>query len=167
MGVWEMLNDDQWTAWDAAAKKENRRRHPRRVHRLNGHNLRREINSHQSFLGLPPILDPPERPAFGPETLGPLIASEGPDGVTLKLGVAEVLAGYVLVFGARPCSAGRCYCDKLRCLGVLPAPKGGVSDITRPYYDTSSRKQSVHSPLPACGHPLPIKWGEGRERGCH
>jgi hypothetical protein len=32
---------------------------------------------------------------------------------------------------------------------------------------TSSRKQSVRSPLPACGHPLPIKWGEGRERGCH
>jgi hypothetical protein len=31
--------------------------------------------------------------------------------------------GHILVFGARPCSPGRRYCDKLRYLGLLPAPK--------------------------------------------
>jgi len=30
---------------------------------------------------------------------------------------------------------------------------------------TNSLKQSVFSPHPACGHPLPMQWGEGRERG--
>ena len=29
----------------------------------------------------------------------------------------------------------------------------------------SSLKHSGLSPLPACGHPLPMQWGEGRERG--
>ena len=27
------------------------------------------------------------------------------------------------------------YCDKVRCLGLLPAPSGGVSSITTPYYE--------------------------------
>jgi hypothetical protein len=132
---WGQLSEDQYRAWDEAAKKENRRRHLRRGHRLNGHNLFTQINDHQRFLGLPPYLYPPERPVFGLETLGPLMTGDGVDGVTLMIGVPKVPAGYVLVFGARPYSPGRRYCDKFRYLGLLPAPKGGVSEITTLYYE--------------------------------
>jgi hypothetical protein len=130
---WGTLTEEQYRAWDEAAKKENRRRHLPRGHRLNGQNLFTEINSHQRFLGLPPYLDPPDRPAFDHVPLGPLMAGEGRDGFTLKLGVPKLPAGHILVFGARPCSPGRRYCDKLRYLGLVPAPKGGVSEITAQY----------------------------------
>jgi hypothetical protein len=128
--LWNTLTDEQYRAWDEAAKKENRRRHLPRGHRLNAQNLFTMINSHQAFLGLPPYLYPPERPAFTLDHLGPLIAGDGGDGITLKLGVPKPPVGHILVFGARPCSPGRRYCDKLRYLGLLPAPKGGVSNIT-------------------------------------
>ena len=36
---WETLTEDQYRAWDEAAKQENRRRHLRRGYRLNGQNL--------------------------------------------------------------------------------------------------------------------------------
>jgi hypothetical protein len=132
---WERLTEDQFRAWDAAANEENRRRHLRRGHRLNGHNLFTMINSHQAFLGLPPYLYPPAHPAFTLDPLGPLITGKGRDGVTLKLRVPTVPEGHVLVFGARPCSPGRRYCDKLRYLGLLPAPSGDFSDITTLYYE--------------------------------
>jgi hypothetical protein len=130
---WGHLTEDQYRAWDAAAKKENRRRHLRRGHRLNGQNLFTEINAHQRFLGLPPYLDPPERPAFTLTRLGPLVAGDDKAGFILKLGVPGAPEGHVLVFGARPCSPGRRYCDKLTYLGLLPAPSGGVSEITTLY----------------------------------
>ena len=70
---WETLTEEQYRAWDEAAKKENRHRHLRRGHRLNGQNLFTQINSHQAFLGLPTYLFPPERPAFSFDPLGPLM----------------------------------------------------------------------------------------------
>ncbi len=85
------------------------------------------------MLGLPPYLLPPERPAFSFDPLGPLMTGGGRHGFTLKLGVPNPPAGHILVFGARPCSPGRRYCDKLRYLGPLPPPSGGVSDLTAPY----------------------------------
>jgi hypothetical protein len=123
---WGTLTEQQYRAWDEAAKRENR-------HRLNGENLFTEINSHQRFLGLPPYLDPPDRPAFDYNPLGPLMAGDGSDGFTLKLGVPKTPAGYILVFAARPRGRGRRYCDKLPYLCLLPAPKGGVSEITAQY----------------------------------
>ena len=131
--MWANLTEEQYEAWDAAAKQENRRRHRRRGHRLNGQNLFTEINSHQAFLGLPPYPFPPQRPAFSLDRLGPLVAFDGRDGVKLMLHVPKAPSGHVLVFGARPCSPGRRYCDKLRYIGLLPAPSGGLSEITALY----------------------------------
>jgi len=129
------LTEEQYRAWDEAARNENRRRHRPKGHRLNAQNLFTMINSHQSFLGLPAYLSPPERPAFDYELLGPLMAVVGRHKLTLKLGVPKALAGHILVFGARPCSPGRRYCDKLTYLGVLSAPSGGVCEITALYCD--------------------------------
>jgi hypothetical protein len=134
-GLWGTLTQEQYRAWDEAAKKEKRRRHWPANRRFTGQNLFTEINSHQAFLGLPPFLYPPEHPAFIMDPLGPLLTGDGKYGVTLKLEVPEVPVGHVLVFGARPCSPGRRYCDKFSYLGLLPAPNGGVSDISTLYYE--------------------------------
>ena len=127
---WGTLTEEQYRAWDEAAKQENRRRHLPRGHRLNAQNLFTEINSHQAFLGLPPYLDPPERPALFMDLLGPLVVGKGQAGITLKLGVPKLPAGHVLIFGARPCSPGRRYCDKFRYIGLLSAASGSMCDIT-------------------------------------
>jgi hypothetical protein len=134
-GMWGTLTDEQYEAWDEAAKKEKRRRRWRAARRLTGQNLFTEINSHQAFLGLLPFLYPPERPAFTLARLGPLLTGEGRGGVTLKLGVPQAPEGHVLVFGALPCSPGRRYCDKFSYLGLLPAQKEGVSEISTLYYE--------------------------------
>ena len=131
--LWRTLSEELYRAWDEAAKRENRRRHLARGHRINAQNLFTEINSQQTFLGLPPYLFPPDRPAFDLDPMGPLMVGDGSDGFTLKLGVPKVPAGHILVFGARPCRPGRRYCDKLRYLCLLPAPTGGLSDLAAPY----------------------------------
>ena len=133
--MWGKLTQEQYRAWDEAARKEKRRRRWPASRRFTAQNLFTEINSHQSFLGLPPFLYPPERPTFDLDSLGPLLTGDGRFGVTLKLGVPKAPAGHVLVFGARPCSPGRRYCDKFNYLGLLPASKGGVSEITTLYYE--------------------------------
>ena len=132
---WGHLTEDQYRAWEVAAKKEKRRRRWPRDRRFTGQNLFTEINSHQSFLGLPPYLYPPEHPAFDLYGLGPLMAGNGLDGFTLKLGVPKVPAGHTLVFGSPPCPPGRRVCRDFRFLGLLPPPDGGMSDITRRYVE--------------------------------
>src|ERR1035441_4847840 len=127
-GMWGTLTDEQYQAWEEAAKKEKRRRRWPARRRYTGQNLFTEINSHQSFLGLPPYLFPPERPAFDAKPLGPLMIGDGLDGFTLLLGVLKVPAGHTLVFGSPPCPAGRRVCRDYRFLGLLPAPHRGASD---------------------------------------
>jgi hypothetical protein len=61
------------------------------------------------------------------------VVGDGRDGLTLKVHVPKAPSGHVLVFGVRPCSPGRRYCDKLRYIGLLPAPSGGWSEITTLY----------------------------------
>jgi len=97
---WEKVTEEQRRAWDAAAKKQKKRRRWHQGRRLTGQNLSTEINANQAFLGLPPFLGPPERPAFGPDALGPLIISDGSDGITLKFSVPNTPAGYILLYGA-------------------------------------------------------------------
>ena len=127
---WGTLAEDQWSAWEVAAKQEKRRRRWPQGRRFTGQNLFTEINSHQAFIGLPPYLYPPERPAFDMRPLGPLMIGDGLDGFTLLLGVLKVPAGHTLVFGSPPCPAGRRVCRDYRFLGLLPAPHRGASDIT-------------------------------------
>ena len=52
---WGQLTEEQWKAWEAAAKEEKRRRRWPPSRRFTGQNLFTEINYHQAFLGLPPF----------------------------------------------------------------------------------------------------------------
>jgi len=132
---WGHLTEDQYRAWEEAAKQEKRRRRWPQGRRFTGQNLFTEINSHQAFLGLPPFLHPPERPVFGLDRPGPLMIGDGGDWFTLLLGVLKVPAGHTLVFGSPPLPAGRRVCRDFRFLGLLPAPYRGASDITELYLE--------------------------------
>jgi len=130
---WGSLTENQYQAWEEAAKKEKRRHHWPAGRRFTGQNLFTEINSHQAFIGLPPYLYPSDYPAFNLEPLGPLMIGDGGDRFSLLLGVLKVPAGYTLVFGSPPLPAGRRVCRDFRFLGLLPAPHRGASDITELY----------------------------------
>jgi hypothetical protein len=130
---WGQLTEEQWKAWEAAAKEEKRRRRWPPSRRFTGQNLFTEINYHQAFLGLPPFLYPPEHPALGLDHVGPLIISGVGGGFALKLGVPKAPAGHTLVFASPPCPAGRRVCRDCRFIGLLPAPEGGESEVTEMY----------------------------------
>jgi hypothetical protein len=130
---WGNLTEDQYQAWEAAAKEEKRRRHWPPSRRFTGQNLFTEINSHQAFLGLPPYLYPPERPVFDLDRPGPLMIGDSRIGFTLKLGVSRMPAGHTLVFGSPPLPAGRRVCRDFRFLCLLPAPEAGASEFTWQY----------------------------------
>jgi hypothetical protein len=51
----------------------------------------------------------------------------------LTLRVSGPVVEDIMVFGAAPCSAGRRKCRNAAYLGLLPAPVGGESDITKLY----------------------------------
>jgi hypothetical protein len=132
--LWNGLTEGRWHAWHAAGRKV--RSHPSgegQCGPLTGQNFCTAINKNQGLIGGPPILDPLERPVFGPNPVGELRIVESRGGIALKLRVAAAPTGEILVYGAAPCNAGRRYCDKFRFLGRLPAPKGGESDITELY----------------------------------
>ena len=70
---------------------------------------------------------------FGPNPIGKLVISNGEDGVRLLLSITGPVAEDIMVLGQAPCSAGRTKRRNVSYLGLLPAPEGGVSDITELY----------------------------------
>jgi hypothetical protein len=127
---WNTLTDEQREAWHAYGRKV--RSHPRggQSGPLTGQNLYILINRNQKLLGLPPLVYPPERPAFGPNPVSGLTITGSNGGVALTLSVANAPAGDVLIFASRPYNAGRRFCDKFTYLGTLPPPRAGNVDIT-------------------------------------
>jgi hypothetical protein len=130
---WGQVTDEQYRAWAEAARQEKRRRRWPQGRRLTPQNLYTEINSNRAFIGLPPVLDPPEPPAFSLNPVGRLTISDIGGEIRLTLSVPKVPAEHILVFGSPPCSPGRRVWRDFRFLGLLPAPEGGESDITELY----------------------------------
>src|SRR5208282_1941195 len=134
---WNGLTEKQREAWCEFSKKVHS--HPRggQSGPLTGQNLFTALNRNQALLGLPPFLYPPERPVFDPIPVEALTITEGRAGIALKLTLTEPPTGHVLVYASRPYNAGRHYCDKFICLGPLPAPRAGQTDITALYVKVS------------------------------
>jgi hypothetical protein len=79
------------------------------------------------------LLWPPEPVVFGPNPAEGLSIGEEQGRLRLKVKVAGPVVGNIMVFGAKPCSAGRRKWRNGAYLGLLPAPAGGESDITELY----------------------------------
>jgi hypothetical protein len=79
------------------------------------------------------LWEPPSPVVFGPNPVEALSVSQGDEGISLRLSVSGSVVEDIMVFGAAPCSAGRKKCRNVAYLGLLPAPVGGVSDITEMY----------------------------------
>jgi hypothetical protein len=130
---WNGLTDEQRDAWRAFGKTVSS--HPRGGDSgpLTGQNLYTAINRNQALLGLPRFLYPPERPAFDANPVIALNITEDGDTVSLKLTLAKPPTAPILIFAARPHSAGRQYCDKYHYIGLVPSSDGGQIDFTAQY----------------------------------
>ena len=85
---WNDLEEEQREAWRAHGKKV--RSHPRggQSGPLTGQTLFTAINRNQRLLGLPPLLDPTERPIFDSNPVTAFRIALSRDGIAFKLPVA-------------------------------------------------------------------------------
>jgi len=134
---WGELTDEQRQAWIAAARHVKSKSSPtpnrRRQGRLTGQMLFVKINNARRACGQDLLTEPPERPVFGLNPVGQLVITNRGGRITLKLEVSKQPAADIIVFGSRPCNRGVAKCFKGPRLGTLPAPAGGLSDITELY----------------------------------
>ena len=100
---------------------------------LTGQQLYASINSVRSRVDLPATLEPPARVAFGRSAVGELVSENTEAGVRLRLRITGELNEDVMVFGQEPCSSGRRKRRNVACLGLLPPPVDGLSDVTYLY----------------------------------
>ena len=140
---WRELKQEQRDAWSIAGQDAETRRRLGRSTPLNGFNYFLKINCSRAALGLDQFDLPPPLPQFDMNPVGDLSATNDLGAIALKLSVPSAPAQYTVVWGAAPCSPGRSSARHFNILGFLPAPAGGVSDITDLYV-------AMFGPIPPC-----------------
>lgn len=128
--LWRKLTDQQRAFWHATAGDSRTNRRVNQSGRLTGYLLFVKINCNLAIVGLPMRLDPTDIPPFGPNAVRGLSITNTDGVIALKLRVSGKPAQYIVVLGTKPRSAGVSYVDHFTILGVLPAPVGGLIDIT-------------------------------------
>jgi hypothetical protein len=128
-----LLTDEQRDAWSVAAEKIQS--HPRlgQSGPLTWQQHFIGINSVLARVGRGLLVWPPEPVVFGPKPVKGLSISYCNGRVRITLRVSRPVVEDIMVFGQAPCSAGRKKWRHGAYLGMLPAPIGGESDITRIY----------------------------------
>jgi len=130
---WRALTLEQRTAWCLASANQYTLSHSGRQVPLNGYSSFVSINSRRALLGLPQFDLPPAQPAFSPNPVAELVATNLGGTITLKLRVPSSPAQYTLLQGAAPVSTGVRCVQHFPFLGLLPPPPDGWSDITELY----------------------------------
>jgi hypothetical protein len=131
--LWRTLTEAQRAAWIIFAGQNKSRGRLGQSGPLTGLQLFVKINTNLAFLGLPPVLDPPNFPKFDKNPVGDLTISNNDGVIALKLAVPTTPPRYTLVWGTAPGSAGASFPGRFVFLGLLPEPVAGVSDITELY----------------------------------
>jgi len=143
---WDALTEEERQLWLRDAPQYCTRRRNGKTHPLTGQLLYQKLNRARAKLGLPALRVPTRRPEFPPNPVGPLSITYTAKGVALMLSVSELPAGHIMVFGSPPWKAGRYYCRNFTYLGLLPAPKGGYSEITELWLKTHGKRYGMPRP---------------------
>ena len=129
----ELLTEAERQAWIAAGAKVRSRPRLGQAGPLTGEMHFAGINSARAAIGRELLRVPPERVMFGTNPVEELTISYDQGRLRFELRVSGPVTGDIMVLGAAPCSATWRKCRKPVYLGLLPAPEGGVSDITEMY----------------------------------
>ena len=131
--VWDQLTEPQRQAWIAQAKEAKSKSRLSERWSLTGQTYFIRVNNSRVSFGLGILRDPPPLAPPRDNPVGRLIITNRGGRISLKLEVAELPVEAIMVFAAAPCNQGVSRCFKCPRLGLLPAPVGGFSDITRLY----------------------------------
>ena len=129
----DLLTEEERGAWRVAGPKVMSRPRLCPAGPLSGEMHFSGINCARRRIGRELLRRPPEPVVFGPNLVEELIISESQGRLRFQLRVSGPVTEDIMVLGAAPCSAGRRKCRKPAYLGLLPAPEGGMSDITEQY----------------------------------
>lgn len=130
---WRVLTPEQSIAWRISGRSTLCRSLLGKASFLTGSQLFNKINCARAAIGLGMLMDPPPPAQFGPNPVEELHITNNGGGIALTLSVPTAPTDLVIVYGAGPCSAGISFVRNFTMLGRLPAPAGGLSDITDLY----------------------------------
>jgi hypothetical protein len=130
---WRTLTAEQRAAWNLAAANVSASNPTGRGTPRNGYSFFVSLSSKRANLGLPGYDLPPAEPAFTPNPVAELAATNRDGAITLKLRVPVSPAPFTVVQASAPTSAGVRCAREFTSLGLLPSPTDGWSDITALY----------------------------------
>ena len=157
--VWNELSDERREAWRKRALEVHSRPSLGQSGPLDGAQLFKKINTVLATCAREPLLDPPPLPAFGPNPVVGFVIIAGKSGFALKLKVRPQARGDTLppladlmAFAWAPRNAGVDKNSHYAFLGLLPVPRGGLSDITKLYLKKLKewrrlKDKTYHTPL--------------------
>jgi len=123
-GQWRGLTNEQFAAWEAAAKRE----------KTKAYWLFCQINGVLDAAGQPLVMDPPKREKIAPNPVEEMEIRNRGGKITLRVRVPRAPAEVTLVLGVRWCSRGMSVPrTNYVILGRLPKAVSGWSDITELY----------------------------------
>jgi hypothetical protein len=131
--AWSELTDEQLRAWNVRAQQDRRGGRRARLRRRSGHRLFVKVNFRRLALGQEPLSWPPGSDSYRPMPMGRLVITNTGGRTALQVYLAGGAAEGVMVSSWSPLSRGIMVWRKFVRIGLLPAPVGGISDITRQY----------------------------------
>ena len=131
--AWNNLTDEQREAWDMRARTNRRGGRAARRRRRSGRRLFFKANFHRLALKQDLFTCPPGSESWCPTPIAQLFIANHAGRIALKLRVAFGQVEGLMVSASRPLNAGVMVCRKFTRIGLLPAPKAGISDITKLY----------------------------------
>jgi hypothetical protein len=129
---WRRLTPEQRQAWNAAAEQVLSRLHLTQGP-LAGDVFFVKLNFVLRLLGRELLVWPKERVVFQPTPVEELVIQREHRQLRLKLRLSGPVVEDILVYGEAGVSAGRTKPRHPVYLGLLPAPRDGLSDITESY----------------------------------
>jgi hypothetical protein len=123
--LWETLSDEQFRTWNVLAK----------TRRTSGQRCFVGVNAPRFRDGQEPLMVPPPPATYsGKRILKRFLISNRGGRITLMVVVSRIPGVRITVWASRPCNRGVSGWAKCPRLGDLPAPTGGVCDITWLYF---------------------------------
>jgi hypothetical protein len=132
--AWNNLTEEQRVAWDAEAHTNRRGGYAARSRQRSGRRLFVKVNSRRLALGQDLLVWPPGPESCKPIPIARLVITNRGGLIAIKLRFSHGSAAGVMVSAWHPLSPGVMVWRKFVRLGLLPAPRGGMSDITRLYF---------------------------------
>jgi hypothetical protein len=158
-----LLTREQQKAWNAAAAKVLSRPRLGQCGPLSGQEHFVGINSSRARIDRDWLPWPPASVVFGQNPVEALSLRYVAGRLRVELSLSGPVAEDIMVFAQAPCSPGWKRWRHGTCLGLLPVPQNGVSDITEMYLEAFWGARTWPEGL--YPHPAAAQWLGRRSQG--